>query len=92
MPKLDDDLRVLLTQTFALGFLDAMAGFDVKDDDLIAGVDASAVEALALSCIEKGEDRIAADYIENPQMVHDSIYDAGRWVYTEVERRAIQRN
>ena len=92
MPKLSGDLRVTLSKVFALGFLDAMAGSEVIGDDLVVGIDAGAIEALALACIEKGEDMIAADYIENPQMVHDETYAAGRWAYAEAERQAIQRN
>ena len=91
-PKLAADLRATLSKVFALGFLDAMAGFEVKDDDLIAGVDVGAIEQAALACIDAAEDAIQANYIENPQMVHDGVYGAGQWIYSEVERRAIQRN
>lgn len=91
-PKLTADLRVTLSQVFALGYLDAMAGFEVKEDDLIASEDAAGIEALALAYIELTEDVIHANYIENPQMVHDGMYVAGRLAYSQVERRAIQRN
>ena len=87
MPKIDDGLRATLIKVFAVGFIDAMAGFQVTDDDLIAGVDAAAIERAALACIAKGEAMIAADYIENPQSVYAAIYDAGRWAYSECERR-----
>ena len=63
MAEISDALRVELSQTFALGFLDA-----------------------------KAEDMIAANYIENPSLVHAEVYQVGRLAYSEVERRAIQRN
>ena len=91
-PRLDDDLRSTLVQVFALGFLDAMAGFKVKDDDLIAGVDAAAIETAALQCIAQGEEMLAGHYRENPKMCNDAVYNTGRWVYREVERRHIQMN
>ena len=89
---LSDDLRVRLSQVFALGFLDAMAGFEITDDDVLVGIDAGAMEQAALACISSAEGMIHANYIENPQMVHDEVYAAGRLVYGEIERRAIQRN
>ena len=89
---LDAGLRAELAKVFALGFLDAMAGCPVKDDDLIAGVDAAAIETAALQCIAEGEEMLSIHYRENPQMCHDAVYDTGRWVYGEVERRHLQRN
>ena len=29
---------------------------------------------------------IHVHYIENPQMVHDAIYEGGGWAYSECER------
>ena len=91
-PKLDADLVTTLTRIFALGYIDRMAGFQVKDDDLIVGVDASEIERLALDCIAQGEDMIHANYIENPQMCHDAMYATGKWAYSECERQYLQRN
>ena len=90
--KLSADLQVTLIKWFTLGFLDAMAGFEVMDDDLLVGIDGAAIWASALTCIAKAEDMIHANYLENPQTVHDAVYDTGRRAYAEVERRAIQRN
>ena len=92
MAEISDDLRGLLIQVFALGFLDAMAGFSVEDEDVLVGVDPTAIGAAALACIAKAEDMIAANYIENPSLVHAEVYQVGRLAYSEVERRAIQRN
>ena len=89
MPNIDDGLRAELAQFFAVGFLDAMTGFEVTDTDLVAGIDPAAIERAALACIAKGEAMIAADYIENPQAVYDAIYDTGRWAYSECERRHV---
>ena len=91
-PKLDADLVTTLTQIFALGYIDRMAGFYTTDDDLIVGVDAREIERMALDCIAHGEDMIHAHYIENPQMCHDAIYETGRWAYAECERQYLQRN
>lgn len=87
---LDADLVSLLTQIFALGYIDRMAGFQVADDDLIVGVDASAIEGKALECIFDREDIIHSDYIENPQQIHDAIYEEGRSAYSEDERKYLQ--
>ena len=91
-PKLDSDLVTTLTQIFALGYIDRMAGFQVPDDYVIAGVDASEITGMALDCIAQGEDMIHANYIENPQQIHDAIYEAGRWAYSVAERQYLQRN
>ena len=91
-PKLDADLVTTLTQIFALGYIDRMAGFHVTDDDLIVGVDAREIERMALDCIAQGEDMNHANYYENPQMVHDAIYEAGRWAYSECERQYLPWN
>ena len=91
-PKLDSDLVTTLTQIFALGYIDRMAGFQVPDDYVIAGVDASEIAGMALDCIAVAEDMIHVHYIENPQMVHDAIYEGGGWAYSERERLDLQRN
>ena len=89
-PRLDANLVTTLTQIFALGYIDRMAGFQVTDDDLIVGVDAREIEGKALDCIAEREDIIHSDYIENPQMIHDAIYEAGRWAYSEDEQKYLQ--
>ena len=91
-PKLSADLRVKLTQSFTLGFIEAMAGREVQDGDLVAGINPAGIEAAALACIAGAEDIIQATYIENPQAVHAKIYACGRWVYEQVALWAIQRN
>lgn len=86
-PLLDADLVTLLTQLFGLGYIEQMAGCNVKGEDLIMGVDAYEVERMALAFIAQGETVIHEQYIENPQMVHDGVYAAGRWAYAEQERQ-----
>ena len=63
---LDADLVSLLTQIFALGYIDRMAGFQVADDDLIVGVDASAIEHMALDCIAVAEDHDSCSLHRKP--------------------------
>ena len=89
-PKLDSDLVSTLTQIFALGYIDRMAGFQVTENDLIAVVDAIEIEGKALDCIVEREDKIHSDYIENPQQIHDAIYEEGRSAYSEDERKYLQ--
>ena len=64
-PLLDPDLVTTLTQIFALGYIERMAGFKVADADLIVGVDAMEIERLALDCIAHGEEMIHVHYYEN---------------------------
>ena len=92
MGGISDDLRLELIQVFALGFLDALAGFEVADSDVRMGIDPAAIESSALLCIAAAEDTIQATYMENPKAVHETMYSTGRWVYFEVERWAIHRN
>ena len=92
MGGISDDLRLELIQVFALGFLDALAGFEVADSDVRMGIDPAAIESSALLCIAAAEDTIQATYMENPKAVHETMYSTGRWVYSEVERWAIHRN
>ena len=90
--KLDADLRVKLAQLFALGFLEAQAGCELEGDDEISINDGDRLMAMAFACIKGGEDLIHANYTENPQMVHDRIYAAGRLVGSEVVGWDNQRN
>ena len=89
---LDADLVTLLSQVFALGFVDAMAGRPVTDDDLISPVDAGPIQHLALGYIAQGEGMIHSVFDENPQLVFDSLYRAGQVAYSELERQYVQRN
>ena len=84
---LDADLVGLLTQLFALGYIEQMAGRAVKDDDLIESVEASEIERMALAYIAQAETLIHEHYGENPQLVHDGMYAVGRSVYQEQERQ-----
>ena len=83
---LDAPLVTTLTCLFALGYIEQMAGRPVEDDDLIAGVDALEIERWALAFIAQAETYIHEQYGENPQLVHNGLYAAGRATYAEQER------
>ena len=83
--RLDADLVATLTEIFTLGYCYMMAGRHVRDDDLIAGEDGCEIQRMALDGIVRLEDWIRELYDENPQLVHDGLYDAGMWAYAEQE-------
>ena len=90
MAKISDALERQFVLVFSIGWLDACAGFEVTEEDFIDVETASEIKAAALAWIAQGEDMIAANYIENPMMVHDAIYEAGRLAYVEAERQALR--
>ena len=91
-PKLDADLVVTLTQLFALGYVDRMAGFQVTGNDLIDGCNACEIECKALEYIAEAAPMIHVHWYENPQMVATTVYEAGAAAYAEAERLYFQRN
>ena len=92
MAGISDALERQFILTFAIGWLDACTGYLVDEEDFIDGETSLEIRAGALACIAGAEDIIAANYMENPQEVHDAIYQAGQLAYLEAERQAIQRN
>ena len=53
---ISDDLRLELIQVFALGFLDALAGFEVADSDVRMGIDPRSDRVLCPS-VHRGPQR-----------------------------------
>ena len=95
--RINDDLRAELCQVFALGFLDRMAGFEVRDDDLIPYTPpppdfATTLRTLALGCINHAQDMIAANIRENPQTIYNSVYEVGVEAFDRLERQVVSRN
>lgn len=80
-PTISDELRADLCKVWALGFLDAMAGQPVEDEDVIpanqAAPLAAMVKQLAEGCINHAEAVIAELFPENPQAVYDTVYSVG---------------
>ena len=69
-----------------------MKGSAVTDEDEIDSETASEIEAAALVCLAEREGGIHANYIENPQQVHNEVYLAGRLAYRQAEALWMQRN
>ena len=70
-------LRADLCRVWVLGFLDAMAGFQVNDDDEIPSDIAEALVKLSESSINGAEDFIAQVFLENPKLVYGVVYQDG---------------
>ena len=70
-------LRADLCRVWVLGFLDAMAGFQVNDDDAIPSDIAEALVKLSESSINGAEDFIAQVFLENPKLVYGVVYQDG---------------
>ena len=77
MAEISNDLKVELVQVFTVGFLDAMAGRPVEEEDAIPSDLAPPLADLAHACIAYSEQEIAAVYNENPSDVYRAVYDSG---------------
>ena len=77
MASLSEDLKAELATVFMVGFLDAMAGTPVEDDDTIPAEIAPPLIEMAQGCIERTEDKIAEIYAENPSEVYEAVYQVG---------------
>ena len=87
MPKLSDNVRADLQRIFVLGFLEA-GGEVVRDQDVINVADANIIKTLAEIAVSPSIcEKIAAIYIENPQAVHDLLYETGKDAAQKVAER-----
>ena len=64
-------------QVWTLGFLDAMKGEPVTDDDTIPSEIAPHLVKLAEGCIDKAAPFLAQVFTENPSTVYDVVYGCG---------------
>ena len=78
MASLSEDLKAELATVFMVGFLDAMAGTPVEDEDVSSRRKiAPPLIEMAQGCIERTEDKIAEIYAENPSEVYEAVYQVG---------------
>ena len=70
-------LRADLCRVFALGFLDAMKGEPISDDDEIPSDVAELLIKLSEGCIDNAASFIAEVFQENPETIYSTIYGAG---------------
>lgn len=64
-------------QVWALGFLDAVAGSEVTDDDLIPTQFGDLLQELATRAIDEAAPKIAPLILENPTVCHQAMYESG---------------
>ena len=76
-PSISEELRADLCRVWALGFLDAMKGEAVNDDDMIESDIANSLVKLSEGCIDKAASVIAQIFQENPQTVFQTVYGVG---------------
>ena len=76
-PTISAPLRADLCRVFALGFLDAIKGEPVSDDDEIPSDVAELLVKLAEGCIDHASSFIAEVFTENPETVYRTIYSVG---------------
>ena len=89
---MNNEVQATLMGIFAVGYIEQMAGREVTGEDEIDEETAGEIEAAALDCMARAESFITTNAIENPQMVHESIYHAGREAYRQAEALWLQRN
>ena len=70
-------LRADLCRIFALGFLDAMKGEPISDDDEIPSDVAELLIKLSEGCIDNAASFIAEVFTENPETTYNTIYKVG---------------
>ena len=89
---MNNELRATLLSVFTLGYLDAVKGSPIDEDDVIDGETASEIEVAALACIAKAETMLMANYAENPGQCHAELYRKGRDAYLTAASLWMQRN
>ena len=89
---MNSDLKATLMGIFAVGWCDEMKGSPVDDDDEIDSESVSEIEAAFLECMARAESFIGSNYIENPQMVHEAVYNAGSEAYRQAAALWMMRN
>ena len=77
MAELSRDLRFNLGKAFLQGFLDYSAQSVVEDTDTIPGGIGLTLIEMADKCIDQAETRLAALFLESPQLTLDTVYAAG---------------
>ena len=91
MGKLSDNVRADFQRLFALGFLE-VDGLEIEDDDTILVEDASIIKAIAESFVsDELCDQLAPDYLENPDVIHQWLYEQGGIEARKVEERWVAR-
>ena len=76
-PTISDELRANLMRVWALGFLEAMAGREVENDDAIPTELGDALIVAAEKSIGGAETFIAEVFMENPTTVYQTVYAIG---------------
>ena len=76
-PTISEELRADLCRVWALGFLDAMKGEPVTDDDSIPSDMAPHLVKLAQGCIDNAESLTAQVFTENPSTIYQTVYGVG---------------
>ena len=77
LPTISEGLRAELCSVWLLGFLDAMKGEEVNDDDQILSGMAQPLAKAAEQCIDNSASMIAAIVQENPETVYRTVYQVG---------------
>ncbi len=77
-PAISDELRTQLQQVWALGFLDAMAGGEVTDDDVIPTQFGDLLKEMATWAIDEAVPKIAPLIQEHPTACYQAMYEVGR--------------
>ena len=76
-PTISDELRANLMAVWALGFLEAMAGREVENDDEIPKELGDSLIVAAEKSIGGAESFIAEVFMENPSTVYQTVYASG---------------
>ena len=88
-PTISAPLRADLCKLpWVLGFLDAMKGEAVNDDDEIESDMAELLVEMAEGCIDSSTELIAQVFVENPQTVYQTIYSMGFEVSSTMNLKA----
>ena len=76
-PTISEELRADLCRVWSLGFLDAMKGEEVNDEDTIPSSITPHLVKLAEGCIDRAAPLIAEVFQENPELVCGVVYQGG---------------
>ena len=76
-PTISEELRTALCQVWTLGFVEAVAGGEVTDDDVIPTQFGDLLKEMATWAVDEAVPKIAPLIQEHPTTCYQAMYEVG---------------